>query len=459
VDPPPTPRRALLITIAIASYLVAFAGTSMIIALPLLGQDLNLEASILGWVMTIFTLGTAMFQIPMGKLSDLIGKRPIFLSGILLFTTTSLVLGFLSHPGWILFFRFIQGTGSALFYATATAILTATVPPAERGKALGVNVAAVYLGLTSAPSLGGMIAQKWGWRVLYFINVPAGIIIIILALLFLRKSPTAEKSNRSYDVIGALFYMIMLATLVIGFAQIKSSYGIILLGIGGISGYLFIKHEQRVKIPILELRLFRSNRFLANSAVTHMFFYMALTNLSMILSLYLQNVRGFDARTAGLVLLIQPLFQAIFSPIAGRMSDRHPARFLVTVGIVILLGIVGILLFIGPKFPIILIFICLGLAGFGFALFASPNTNAIMGSIPKEYYGLGSALDGTTRTVGQTFSLAIVTVLMGIFIGNVPLSPAIIPDLLLSLRTALLISIILCILSIFFSIRRGIKPV
>lgn len=449
-------RTIILLTVNIASFLLAFAGNSVVVALPNIGSDLHINADTLGWVTTITALAAAMFQIPFGKIADIYGRKKIFLYGIIISMVSSLILGFSNSELMLIILRFIQGFGSALIFATGIAILASIYPPKEKGRILGLNVASVYIGLTLGPSLGGILTQFFSWRSLFFLIAPIAFVLLIFTLWKMKGEWVNEKKEK-FDYLGSTVYALTLLSLMYGFSLLPNPEGFIFIAISVVGVLLFIYLENRSKNPVLDLKLFKNNRYFAFSSIVSLFYYASTSSIAMILSLYLEYIKGFSPEIAGLILLIQPLMQAVFSPMAGKFSDRIDSRLLVTSGIGISLISFVILLFISSTLPIYFIIISLFVTGFGFALFSSPNTNAIMSAVPKGSYGVGSAVNGTMRTIGQTFSFGLVSIFLAIIIGNVEITPTYYPALLVSLRTTLIISLILAIIALIISLSRGKK--
>ncbi|MEJ2252055.1 MAG: MFS transporter [Candidatus Lokiarchaeota archaeon] len=449
-------KTIILWTINIASFLLAFAGNSVVVAYKGIGTDLHISADTLGWITTINALAAAMFQIPFGKIADIYGRKKIFLYGIIISMVSSLFLGFSNSELMLLILRFIQGFGSALIFATGIAILASIYPPKEKGRILGLNIACVYTGLTLGPSVGGFLITIFTWRSLFFMITPIAFIVLILTLWKIKGEWVNEQKEK-FDYAGSTVYALSLLSLMFGFSLLPNPESFIFIALSVVGVLFFIFWENKSKNPVLDLKLFKNNRFFAFSSIVSLFYYASTSSISLILSLYFEYIKGYSAEIVGLILLIQPLMQAVFSPIAGKFSDRIDSRILVTSGVGISLISFTILLFISNAFPIYFIFISLFVTGFGFALFSSPNTNAIMSAVPKGSYGVGSAINGTMRTVGGTFSFGIVTIFMAIIIGNVQITPVYYPSLLVSLRTALIISLILAIIALIISLSRGKK--
>jgi MFS family permease len=351
-------------------------------------------------------------------------------------------------------FRFIQGVGAAFIYATGNAILTATFPPSQRGKVIGINVTGVYIGLTLSPLLGGIMTENFGWRSQFWFNIPFGVIIILLVFLKIKGEWISEKREK-FDYVGAIVYAFFLFFLIFAFSILPDIQAYIFITISLIGVVIFVLWEKRIKSPMIDLNLFKSNRFFSFSCLVSIFFYISTIALALLMSLFMQYLKGMNPQEAGYILLIQPLLQAIFSPLAGRFSDKIEPRVMVSVGIFIVLFGIAPFLFITSGFPIYLIAISFGIVGFGTAFFASPNTRSIMTSIPKNSLGIAASLEGTMRTIGQILSFGILTIAFALIIGDVTITPPYYPQFITSARVVCIIFIILTIISLMFSLLRG----
>jgi len=447
-------KRAVLLIAALSSFLTTFMGSSINIALPSIGREFQMDAVLLSWVATSYILATAMFLLPFGRLADIHGRKRILTCGIFIFTISSLLLSFAPSAIVLISLRVVQGIGSAMIFASAIAIISSVFPVGERGKALGITVATTYLGLSLGPVLGGLLTQHFGWRSIFLATVPLGATVI--ALIFGKmKAEWAEAKGEKFDLIGSVIYSLALIGIIYGFSLLPAMLGIwlIVMGVSGI--FAFVRREMKVESPILNINLFRKNRVFAFSNLAVLLNYSAAFAVGFLLSLYLQYIKGLSPQSAGLILVAMPAVQASFSPVAGRLSDRIEPRILASVGMGLIA--VGLSLFISLNEKTSLGFIIanLILIGFGFALFASPNTNAIMSSVKQRFYGVASATLATMRQIGMSFSMGITMLLFAIYIGRVEITPEYHPLFLSSTKTAFIIFTALCSGGIFASLARG----
>ncbi|MBY8986349.1 MAG: MFS transporter [Candidatus Lokiarchaeota archaeon] len=447
-------RKFVLITIFFSSFLTAFSTYTTVISARIIEIELGMDVVTIVWASTIFILAAAMFQIPFGKVADLFGRKKIFLSGIVLFTLSSILLAFVDTSITFIVFRFMQGLGAALIYATSNAILTASYPPNQRGKVIGISVTGVYIGLTLSPLLGGIMTQNLGWRSQFWFNIPFGALIILLVLFKVKGEWTSEKREK-IDYLGSIIYALFLFFLIFAFSLLPSIQGYIFILVSILGAVVFFFWEKRIKNPVLNFDLFKNNRYFSFSCLVSIFFYISTIALALLLSLFMQYLKGMSPQEAGFILLVQPLIQAIFSPIAGRLSDRIETKTLVSMGV--LLVIIGIipLIFLESNYPIYLIAISFGIIGLGTAFFSSPNIRAIMSSVPKSSLGIAAGLEGTMRTIGQTLSFGVLTIVFAVIIGDVIITPVYYPQFITSAQVICITFLIISFLSLIFSILRG----
>ncbi|HEY3276847.1 MAG TPA: MFS transporter [Syntrophorhabdaceae bacterium] len=449
-----TTQKSVLIVATVSSFLTPLSLATVNVALPRIGRAFSADAITLNWVATIYLLTAAMFLVPFGKISDIYGRRKIFIYGMWVFTVSSLCLGLAPSVGSLLAFRALQGIGSSMVFGTGVAMLTSVYPPGERGHALGINIAAVYLGLSCGPFVGGLLTQHLGWRSVFLFNVPLGFFVIFLSIKKLKQE-WAEARGESLDIAGSLIYALTLLLLMYGFSRLPSVTGLLFVLSGMAAIGAFIWWELRTKTPILEISLFVTNKVFTLSNVAALINYSATFAVGFLLSLYLQYIKGLTPQSAGLVLVSQPIVQAAFSPLAGKLSDRIEPRLVASAGMA--LTTVGLILLalLTAATPLPYIIASLAVLGFGFALFSSPNSNAIMSSVENRFYGIASSTLATTRLIGQMLSMGIAMVVFALFIGKVAITPPYYGLLVKSTKIIFTIFAILCVGGTFASLTRG----
>ncbi|MGZ7107991.1 MAG: MFS transporter [Methanobacterium sp.] len=426
-------------------------GSSLYIAIPTIGNEFLMDAVLLSWIPTAFLLSSAMFTLPFGRIADIYGFKRVFIIGIIFYTLFSFLSGIAPSAVSLILFRVFQGIGGAMIFGTGVAILTHVFPLQERGKALGINVAGVYVGLALGPILGGFLTQYLGWRSIFFFNVLLGLIIISFVLLRL-KGEWRECKGEKFDFKGSFIYCIALFLIIYGFSLVPTSLGILLIAAGIIGIVSFVIIEMKVKNPFLDIELFLKNRIFAFSNLTALINYSTTAGTVFLLSLYLQYILGYSPRDAGIVLLPLPLIMTIVSPVAGELSDKFDPRSLAAIGMI--LTTIGLCFFIFLSFFTEVPYIVLGLLvlGSGFALFSSPNTNAIMGSVEKRNYGVAAGTVNSMRLIGNVLSFGIAMLVFSLLIGKLQITPDTYFNLLGSIRTIFKIFVVICLVGVLTSL-------
>ena len=448
-----TRKGSALLATTLGSFLTAFMGSALNIALPIIGKEFSMDAIALGWIATAYTLAVAIFLVPFGRAADIHGRRRVFLYGLIAYTVLTALSGFASSGPMLIAMRVLQGIGAAGMFATSSAILSSAYPPGERGRVLGINVASVYIGLSAGPFIGGSLTQNFGWRSIFILGAVLGIVAAVAVLGL--KTEWATARGEAFDWVGSAIYGLSIAALMFGLSRLPAVVGGVLLaaGVAGLTG--FVAWENRSTTPILNLGLFRGNRVFTFSSLAALINYLATTAVAFLLSLYLQYIQGLSPQSAGLILMAQPLLQAICSPLAGRLSDRMESRIVASAGMALTaLGLV-MLIFLGANTPLLYVIGALLLLGIGFGFFSSPNMNAIMGAADRRAYGVASALAATMRTLGQMLGLGSTLLIFSVVIGPVAITPERYGAFLTSTHIAFGLSAALCLLGIFASLARG----
>jgi len=447
-------ENSTLFVATLTSFIGPFMISSVNVALPAIQAEFTADAVQLSWIATANLLATAIFLVPAGKVADIYGRKKIFVSGLALYTGASGLAAMVNTIAWLIGMRVVQGVGAAMFVTTGMAILTSVFPPHKRGRAIGIYVAAVYIGLSVGPFAGGVLTQHFGWRSLFVVVLALGVLAVLLTLRFM-KGEWADAQGEAFDLTGALLYGVAVFTLVFGATLLPDRKAIFLMltGLTGLTA--FVIHEKRTPQPVFEVSLFQRNRTFAFSSLAALINYSATFAITFLLSLYLQYLKNMPPQTTGAVLMAQPIVMALLSPLAGRLSDRVEARMIASAGM--LVTALGLIIFarLQSDTPTALIVGTLVLVGFGFALFSSPNMSAIMGAVDKKYYGIASGTVATMRLLGQMFSMAIATVVLTLYIGHEPIQPSSHPEFLRSIKNTFTIFALLCAVGVYFSFARG----
>ncbi|MDR2966818.1 MAG: MFS transporter [Methanobacteriaceae archaeon] len=447
-------KNIIIFAAAFTSFLAAFLTSSITVALPVIAKEFMIDVILQNWLATSFLLAIAIFSVPFGKLSGKFGLKKFFSLGviILIISTVGASLAFSAYS--LIFFRVIQGIAVSMVNVAGFAMITEALPPHERGKGIGITISSVYIGLTLAPVLGGILTKNLGWQSIFYVVIPLLFIPLILTILKIREEWVTGRDH-PFDFIGTIIYSIGILLFMYGFTILNQLAGVILtvLGLFLLIGFTFF--ELRQKFPVFHMDLFKNIKF-ASSNLAALISYLATFVVTYILSYYFQYIKQLDPQTTGLILIVTPALMAIVAPFSGKLSDKFEPQKLSALGMGFVAIALFILIFLNEKTSLEVILISMVLQGIGYGIFSSPNTNSIMGSVPRKFAPLASATVSTVRVIGQTMSLGMLTVIFAIMIGSVQIIPKYYSSLIQSSQIAFIISTILCVIAILASLA-GVK--
>ena len=354
----------------------------------------------------------------------------------------------------LILFRALQGIGSAAIYSIGTAMLTSVFPSSELGHVLGINLAAAYLGYSAGPFLGGFLTHHLGWRSIFFVNVLLGLVIMSFILMKLERE-WQEAKEETFDLTGSLIFCSTILLIIYGFSQLATMRGVWIILPGALGMAVFVRWESRVENPVFNVNLFKNNKVFVFSNLAALIHYSATFAVTFLLSLYLQYIKGLTPERAGLILLPQPVMQALCSPFAGKLSDRIEPRIVASIGMTLTAAGLCLFIFLSEETTIGFIIASLILVGFGFALFVPPNTNAVMRSVESRFYGVVSGTLGTMRMMGMALSMGVTILIFSIYMGKVQITPEHYVTFLRTTKWAFALFAILCFGGVFASLSRG----
>jgi EmrB/QacA subfamily drug resistance transporter len=400
----------VLAILAIGIFMATLDSSIVNISLPTIALYFHVPLNgEIEWVVIAYLVAIAGMLLTIGRLADMTGRKVLWVAGLIIFTLGSAICGASPRLDLLIAARAFQGIGGALVMSVSPAMLTSAFPVHERGRALGLNAVFVALGTSVGPTLGGVITANFSWRWIFYVNVPLGIIGVILSLLLLKERK--QRAVGRFDPAGALLLAVGLIALTLGLSFGQewgwSSPGLIAtLVISVVAFVLLVVVEGRVSDPVIDFRLLR-NRVFVSANISLIMSFLALFAVSFILPFYLEELRGFSVVEAGLLLTPLPLAIAVIAPFSGALADRIGSRWLAAVGLA--LACVGLVLIsqLNEQSSIFDIVWRMLVAGAGQALFQSPNNSALMGSAPRERQGVASGFLATGRVMGQSVSVAL----------------------------------------------------
>ena len=405
-----TAQKRIFAAVLLTSFMGPFLGSCINIAIPTIAVEFSCPATDLSWLATAFLLGAVALLLPFGRMADILGRCRIYAIGTAAMAAVSFVAAFSPSASFLIAMRALQGLSLGLVFSSGMALLVAAHPAKQRGRAIGYSAAATYVGLSLGPVIGGLVTQHLDWRLLFVLTS----IVILVSSLLVRtiKEDWYGEREGGFDLPGAVFYTAASTLTLYGLSSLAAfPWMRFVLLAGLIFLALFLWQERRASTPLLHLSLF-ANTVFAMSNLAAFLNYSATYAIGFLLSLYLQLVRGLDASTAGVVLLLQPLMMAILSPIAGALSDKHEPRLVASFGMALTTAGIFCCSLFDAKTPLPLIAAACVIIGIGFGFFSPANNNAIMGAVSKKLYGVASSMVSVMRLSGQAVSMAVVTLLL-----------------------------------------------
>ncbi|MEE4365011.1 MAG: MFS transporter [Desulfotignum sp.] len=391
------------------------------VALPYIMEDLSSDMKTVQWVVLVYLLTVSSLLLTFGRLSDTRGRRLVYVAGFLVFTFGSLLCANAMTAHFLVGARMVQGIGASMLMACSPALVVDAFAPKERGRVLGLMGAVVAAGLTLGPLAGGMILAYFSWRVIFYINVPIGVLAVAAGIFVLKGLPGGRGSREPLDRNGSMLLVIMLSCLIVTLAR-SSDWGLVSVksGLCLITGMLcavgFVYNEKRAAYPLFDLDLVKIRLF-TFPLVAAAILFACLFVLVFMMPFFLTYPCGFSASKTGLIMIVPFLFLLVISPVSGMLADRLGSRLLCTTGMLLMGLSLFFLVFSGPDMGVTAIVWRIALAGIGTALFVSPNNTAIMGSVPIHQRGIASGAIATARNLGMVSGVALAGAVFSSFVS------------------------------------------
>ena len=432
-----------LAAVAFGLFMIMLDNTIVNVALPSIERDLHMSISSLEWIVTAYALTFAALLITGGKLGDYYGRRKMFILGLAVFTLSSLACGFAPNAGFLIGMRAVQGAGSALMNPATLSIITATFAPRERGKAIGIWAGVSAMALAIGPLLGGLIVDNLNWNWIFFVNVPVGVVGIVVSQLVIRESRDTSH-EQSIDIPGlvtsGLGLLALCYALIEGNKHGWASAEIVsLFAASVVLIAAFVVLEMRQRLPMLDLSLFRIASFSGANTVA-LLVSLGMFGVFFYVSLYVQNILGYSPTKAGATFLPMTLLIIVIAPLAGNFSDKIGSRWLMGAGMTLLGLSLLLYLRVGVHSSYVSLLPQLLLGGVGMALTMSPMTSAAMASVPVDKAGVGSGVLNSFRQVGGSLGIALMGAILASYLAPGDRNPQ---DFVNGLHAALTVSAVI----------------
>jgi len=396
-----------MLVVGMGVFMGTLDNSSVNVSLPTLVEELHTDFATIQWVVLGYILVITSMMLGAARLGDIYVKKKLYNWGLILFTLGSTLCGFAPNVGWLITTRIFQGLGAVMLQALGSAIIVEVFPQTERGRALGIIGSIVSVGIASGPAIGGMIIGLLGWRWVFLIKLPIGVLTLIASMLFLPSKPPAQ-TNQTFDVTGALIMLWTLICFALGMTMGQNlGFGNeivrMLLAASGIGLLIFLVIENRIKQPMVDFDLFRNIQFSLN-LIMGIISFIVMGGM-FILPFYLQLVKGYSTFQMGLLMMASPVAMGVVAPVAGSMSDRFGTRKISIFGLFIIIAGCFLTSTLSMNTTAIGYYLRVGLLGTGMGLFQSPNNSAIMGSAPPERLGVASGLMALSRNFGTAIGM------------------------------------------------------
>lgn len=449
--------------VALGVFMATLDSSIVNVALPSILADFQVSLALVEWVPNAYLLAITGLLLAFGRLADIRGQRRVFLAGLAVFTVGSGLCAASDTALQLIAARVVQGTGAAMVMACSAAIVTAVFPPEQRGRGLGLMGTTVALGLTSGPALGGLLLGFSGWRSLFLVNLPLGVLGLALSIRFLPPLRFG-RGHQAFDLLGAVLLTLGCTALLLALNRGRewgAAAALAWAAVGAVGLAAFVLREARVREPLLDLALFRNRGFSAATAAA-VLSYLAGFVAVLLTPFYLTHVRELGARDMGLTLTVAPLVMTLLAPWAGALSDRVGYGRLTAWGLVVRAASLLALLLLGPATAFGWVLAALALLGAGSGLFNPPNTSSIMGSVPQERLGIAGGVAAVARNLGMVLGISLGGATFSAFYARAgggsleAHTPALDAAFMAGWRAAMGVGLVACLLALATSLTRSL---
>ena len=443
-------NKYVIIITALSYFLCGFSVSVISVALPTMARNFAVSAVAQNWIAMVFFLSIAIFSLPFGKISAKFGLKKTFYIGLILLIIGSFGVSISNSSDILIVFRALQGLSVAILNVSTLAIVTESLPLNERGKGIGIITSIAYVGLIAANVIGGFLTNNFGWRSVFLFVIPFLILTILITYFKVPNEWVLMKDDK-FDYVGALIFGLAISLLTYGFTIMHTLQGVGLLILSILLFLIFGKWQLNIKFPLFPVKILKNKKFTYSSIAALLCSFSTFVVIY-IVDYHLQYINNVDPQTTGLILMLAPISMAISTFFAGRFSDRFNPQFIASFGLGIVFIALIILTLLNETTPLSVVILTIILEGIGYGIFISPNTNIVVSSLPDKLASIASATVSTTRVIGETLSLGILTVIFAVIMGSLQIIPKYYP---LLIESSQIVSILLafgCLIGIIFSL-------
>lgn len=460
-DPRYTHRYAVLLIVLVAVLMAVIDGTVVNIALPTMTRFFAVDLSDTQWTITAYLITMTSLLLVFGKVSEYTGRARLFTLGIVIFTGSSLACGLSSNLPELVFFRILQGAGAAMLFSISSALIFATTPPEERGRAMGYLGSTVAVGSILGPIVGGFVVDALGWEYIFFINIPIGIVLILAALRYLRLNEVRAR-KLGLDWHGSAAMILMFVSLIFALGSIAADTVLTPVAIGAGVVFLaalviFIRHEKHCPAPLVDLSIFSHPAFLF-PIIALVIVFIANFMMAVVGPFYLEGVMGYRPSQVGMIFLINPAAMVIMAPVAGWLYDHRRTPYYATAGMAVSAAAFFILAYCAITRNIAGIVGGFALLGIGLGLFQTPNNTAIMSALPSKHLSIASSVTATGRNLGMALGVSLGSILLSVQLATAGYYGEVVsadPSLLASsISMVMVLSGLMCVIVTVLTLKR-----
>ena len=436
-----------LFVILLGSFLAPLQMHSSTLAIPAIAREMGLTADIISWFTLSQVLASACFVLPAGKLSDRFGRRRMFSFGLLICSIACFIGGISFNGYMVLLARGLQGIGAALIFAAAVALLVSVPPQEQRVRVMGIYISVAYVGTVTGPLFGGFVIEQFDWRYVFYVPGAIFLVLTMIGFMFIKWERYGDRNTR-IRLLDLSLYLASLLLIALGVYDANHLQGQLLL-LSGMSMFAaFCWFQSKRRDPLLQVKLFTQSRTFTILGIAHLLIYVSILALPFTLTLYLQYLKGVNAQSAGMILLVQALCTALIAPFSGTLSNYFRPRYLIFTGVGLFVVACVMLASLGPASSVWVVVIAIALIGSSVGIMDTPIVHTSLSTVDHKLLGSASATMNCLRTMGGFIGMGLVSYLMGFHLGNTKIVPSLYPQLMMVIEQFFMVSAMFALLTL-----------